>query len=156
MRTPFSLDDTSLATKLGAAAFFFGWTVSASLAQQVGSADDYQRGYLWGQMHKIVDTSTCVGISDPFTRGCAAFVADQRRVVQRSTTRSVSSTPGADTMANGASCGASARLRQASNQLANCAKDLSSSDDCRSKYRDVRDAYDVYSAAVIGSNEVCR
>jgi len=53
-------------------------------------------------------------------------------------------------------CVASIRLEQASNQLARCARSIESNDGCGSKYRDVRDAFDVYSGGAHSFGEACK
>jgi hypothetical protein len=54
-----------------------------------------------------------------------------------------------------ASCAASVRLVEASNQLASCVRDLGANDGCVSRYRDVRDAFDVYSDTTVSVARAC-
>ena len=159
MQISFALGETCFATKAAMAALFFGGSFSACLAQQTGSTDEYRRGFLWGQMHGVVNDSACAGVSDSFTKGCAEFVADQRRIAQKVSTIagavSTRSTLGLDSMGLKVSCGAAARLERASNQLASCARQIGSYSSCGSRYRDVRDAYDDYSTSGVESSETC-
>lgn len=159
MRTSFALGETCFATRVAVASLLFGWSISACLAQQTGLTEEYRRGFLWGQMHGIVDDSTCAGISNAFAKGCVEFVADQRRVARKggriAGAAPAISTPGVDSMGLKVSCGAAARLEQASNRLASCARQVGSYGSCGSRYRDVRDAYDDYSTSGAESSETC-
>lgn len=159
MRKSFALGEPCFATKVAMASLLFGWSFSACLAQQTGLTEEYRRGFLWGQMHGIVDDSTCAGVSEAFAKGCAEFVAGQRRIARKGSTIdgavSANSTPGVDSMGLKVSCGAAVRLEQASNQLASCARQVGAYGSCGSKYRDVRDAYDDYSTSGVESSETC-
>jgi hypothetical protein len=140
-------------------AFCMG-SASLCLAQQTGSTDEYHRGYLWAQMHDIGNALTCAGVSEPFSKGCAAFVADQR-TSSAEDAKSVTLTSrnpdlGEESRGREASCVVSIRLEQASNKLASCARNLDSSDGCRSEYRNVRETFDVYAGAAPISGEACK
>jgi hypothetical protein len=142
------------------AATFFLAAASRCWAQQTGSMDEYHRGYLWAHMHNVDNTSACAGISDSFSDGCAAFIAEQRTVMagdgKSAASPSAKSALGSSLRDRQRACVVSVRLEQASNQLALCARSLDSNDDCGSKYRDVRDAFDDYSGAALTSREACK
>ena len=138
-----------------AATFFLGAS-SMCWAQQTASTDEYHRGYLWAHMHNVGNSSACAGISESFSEGCASFIADQRTALAgdgRSTTSTSTNPSLGDRQL---ACVVSIRLEQASNQLARCARSIDSNDGCGSKYRDVRDAFDVYSGAAHSSGEACK
>ena len=150
---------TSIMKVLVAAAFLLGAT-STCWAQQTSSTDEYHRGYLWAQIHDVDNTSTCVGISESFSEGCAAFVADKRMSMLgdgRSTMPpSTNSTPGGSLHDRKDACAASIRLEQASNQLARCAISIQPGDGCVSEYREVRDTFSRYSGMSHRAGEMCK